>query len=101
MAVGRAIQLTNRDVLVEQRWLRNDISDNSEDTITSRFERQVATVPDNLALVTDEISLTYRELDLTASRIAAALTTLPSPRDRPIVLFMKQDGSARIAATLG
>jgi amino acid adenylation domain-containing protein len=101
MAVGRAIQLTNRDVLVEQRWLRNDTSDNSEDTITSRFERQVATVPDNLALVTDEISLTYRELDLTASRIAAALTTLPSPRDRPIVLFMKQDGSARIAATLG
>ena len=76
MAVGRAIQLTNRDVLVEQRWLRNDTSDNSEDTITSRFERQVATVPDNLALVTDEISLTYRELDLKASHIAASLASL-------------------------
>jgi amino acid adenylation domain-containing protein len=100
MAVGRAIQLTNRDVLVEQRWLRNDTSDNSEDTITSRFERQVATVPDNLALVTDEISLTYRKLDRKASRIAAELASLPCHRDQPIALFMK-DEAARIAAMLG
>jgi amino acid adenylation domain-containing protein len=88
---------------------RNDTSDNSEETIaldnseetiTSRFERQVATVPDKLALVTDEISLTYRALDLKASSIAAALASLPFQTDRPIVLFLK-DEAARIAAMLG
>ena len=86
--------------VLEQQWSRNDTSDNSEDTIASRFERQVAAVPDKLAIVTDEISLTYRALDLKASRIAAALASLPSQRDRPIVLFMK-DEAARIAAMLG
>ncbi len=79
---------------------RNDTSDNSEDTITSRFEWQVATVPDKLAIVTDEISLTYLALDLKASRIAAALTSLPCPRVQPIMLFMK-DEAARLAAMLG
>jgi hypothetical protein len=38
-------------------------SENSEDTIPSRFERQVAAVPDELAIVADETSLTYRALD--------------------------------------
>ena len=86
--------------VLERQWSRNDTSDNSEDTIASRFERQVAAVPDKLAIVTDEISLTYRALDLKASRIAAVLASLPSQRDRPIVLFMK-DEAARIAAMLG
>ena len=85
--------------VLEQRS-DNDTSDNSEDTIASRFERQVTTVPDKLAIVTDEISLTYRALDLQASRIAAALASLPFQTDWPIVLFMK-DEVARIAAMLG
>ena len=60
----------------------------------------MAAVPDKLAIVTDEVSLTYRALDIKASRIAAALTSLPSQRDRPIAIFMK-DEAARIAAMLG
>ena len=40
--------------VLEQQWSRNDTSGNSEDTIVSRFERQVAAVPDELAIVTDE-----------------------------------------------
>ena len=86
--------------IVEQPWSLNDTSNNFEDTIVSRFERQVAAVPDKLALVTDEISLTYRALDLKANRIAAALVSLPSQSERPIVLFMQED-AARIAAMLG
>ena len=86
--------------VLEQQRSDNDTSDNSEDTIASRFERRVAAVPDELALVTDEISLTYRALDLQASRIAAALASLLSQRHRPIALFMK-DEAARIAAVLG
>src|SRR5262252_4303139 len=72
----------------------------SDDTVVSRFERQVAGHPNKLAIVTDESSLTYRTLDLKASWIAAALASLCSQRDRPIVLFIK-DEVARIAAIIG
>jgi amino acid adenylation domain-containing protein len=85
--------------VLEQRW-SSDNSYNSEDTIVSRFERQVRAVPDKLALVTDETSLTYQALDLKASRIAAALATFPSQRDRPIMLFVA-DEVAHIAAMIG
>src|SRR5215472_6997388 len=86
--------------VIEQQRSRDDHSDNLEDTIASRFERQAAAVPDNLAIVTDEISLTYRELDLKASHIAASLALLPSRRDQPIALFMR-DKVTHIAAMLG
>src|SRR5262249_24945580 len=75
-------------------------SENSEDTIALRFERTVAAVPDNLAIVTDESSLTYRTLDLRANQIAAALASLLSHRERPVLLFV-QDQAALIAAMLG
>ena len=87
--------------VLEQQWSHDETSDNSEDTIASRFERQVQAFPDKLAIVTDEISLTYRELDLKATRIAAALTSLPSSRDQPVVLLMKKEEVSRIAAMLG
>jgi amino acid adenylation domain-containing protein len=95
MVVGGAIRHQS-----EQHLLRDDTSDNSEDTIASRFEKQVEAVPDKLAIVTDETSLTYQALDLKASRIAAGLASLPSQRGRPVALFMK-DEAARIAAMLG
>ena len=85
---------------LDAHCLRSDISEISEDTIAARFERQVSQFPDRLALVTDEVSLTYRELDLKASRIAGALASAPFRRDQPVALFMK-DEAARIAAILG
>jgi amino acid adenylation domain-containing protein len=85
-------------VLGRQRS-RSDTSD-TEDTIASRFERLVAAAPDKPAIVTDEISLTYRTLDVKANCIAAALASRPSQRNQPIVLFMKGE-AARIAAILG
>jgi amino acid adenylation domain-containing protein len=85
---------------VDLRRSCNGASDNSEDTIASRFERQVAAVPDKLAIVTDEISLSYGALDQKASRIAAALDSLASQRDRPVMLFMN-DGAEFTAAMLG
>jgi amino acid adenylation domain-containing protein len=85
---------------VEPQSSCDDASDNSEDTVASRFERQVAAVPDKLAIVTDGISLSYRVLDQKASRIAAALASLTSQRDRPVVFFMN-DGADFTAAMLG
>src|SRR5262249_25652274 len=101
MAIDRAIQrqIRNSDV-VEQQWLRDDSLRQSEDTVSSRFELQLAAHPNKLALVTDEISLTYRALDLKASLIAATLIGLPSQHDQPVVIFIK-DEPTRIAALLG
>src|SRR5262245_3876854 len=70
------------------------------DTIGTSFERQAAATPDNLAVVTDELSLTYRELDVMASRIAGGLAILPSDSDRPIALLMSE-GPLLYAAMLG
>src|SRR5262249_51706939 len=70
------------------------------DTIGTRFELQAAATPDNLAVVTDELSLTYRELDTVASRIAGGLAVLPSDGDRPVALLMSE-GPLLYAAMLG
>ena len=43
----------------------------------------------NVAVVTDDISLTYRALDLEANAIAAKLALLPSAPDQPIGLFTR------------
>src|SRR5262245_13280742 len=76
------------------------VSDGPYDTIGARFERQAAATPDNLAVVTDELSLTYRELDAMASRIAGGLAILPSHGDRPVALLMSE-GPLLYAAMLG
>jgi amino acid adenylation domain-containing protein len=86
--------------ILDQQISCDDSSGNTEDTIALRFERQVAAVPDKLAIVTEEISLTYRALDVMANRIAAAMNLLPSRHDRPIILLIK-DEADRIAAMLG
>ena len=76
------------------------VSDGLYDTIGTLFERQAAATPDNLAVVTDELSLTYRELDAVASRIAGGLAVLSSDSDRPVALLMSE-GPFLYAAMLG
>ena len=70
-----------------------DVSDGLYETIGTRFERRAAATPDNLAVVTDELSLTYGELDAVASRIAGGLAVLPSSSDRPVALLMPEGPS--------
>ena len=70
------------------------------DTIASRFDRQVAALHDKLALVTERVSLTYRALDLEASRMAAMLASHPSQRNQPIMILMRDEASC-VAAVLG
>src|SRR5262249_37833171 len=77
-----------------------DVSDGLYETIGTRFERQAAATPDNRAVVTDELSLTYGELDAVASRIAGGLAALPSNNDSPVALLMPE-GPFLYAALLG
>src|SRR5690242_1612901 len=86
--------------VIERQRSRDECSDNFRDTIVSRFELQVETFPDKLAIVTDRISLTYQALDLNANRIAAALVSPLFHSHRPVILFMR-DEAARLATMLG
>lgn len=70
------------------------------DTIASRFEGLAARLPDNLALITPEISLTYRELDALAERMAARIADLVPDPGRPVGLLMRE-GALLYAAMIG
>jgi acyl-coenzyme A synthetase/AMP-(fatty) acid ligase/thioesterase domain-containing protein len=74
--------------------------DNEPDTIASRFEGLAARVPDNLALITPEVSLTYRDLDGLAGRMAARIEALVPDAARPIGLLMRE-GALLYAAMIG
>ena len=76
-----------------------DTQNDPEDTIASRFERQAAATPRNLAIVTEETSITYGELNSKADRIAAILISLPSTPDKPIAVLVR-DEILRAAAIL-
>jgi acyl-CoA synthetase (AMP-forming)/AMP-acid ligase II len=74
----------------ERRAPRNAAPDTSKDTIVSRFERQVATVPNIPAVVTENGSVTYRELGAVTDNVAAHLGALPSRSELPIGLLMAE-----------
>ena len=74
--------------------------DEPQDTIASRFERLAAHIPDNLALITPEVSLTYRELDGLAGRMAAQIEALAPYPARPVGLLMRE-GALLYAAMIG
>ncbi|WP_054815848.1 non-ribosomal peptide synthetase [Nocardia arizonensis] len=52
---------------------RGTLVDERPTTMIAMFERQVAATPDNVAIVSDEIELTYRGLDARANRLAHRL----------------------------
>src|SRR5215210_360509 len=54
------------------------------------FEEQVRRTPDNLALLDDSTSLTYRELDDLADRLAAYLRSLGIGPDEPVGVYMER-----------
>jgi amino acid adenylation domain-containing protein len=70
------------------------------DTIASRFEGLAARISDNLALITPEASLTYRELDGLARRMAARIAALAPDPARPVGLLMRE-GALLYASMIG
>jgi amino acid adenylation domain-containing protein/non-ribosomal peptide synthase protein (TIGR01720 family) len=79
VAVDTDVPVGLVDVLepAERNRLLVELNDTSmptpEVTIPELFERQVATTPDAVAVVFEEMSLTYRELDTQANRLAREL----------------------------
>jgi len=71
-----------------------------EQSIPDRFEQQVASYPDRLAVRTRSHSFTYAELNRAANGLAHLLLTQRGPGTEPIALLLEKD-ALLIAAILG
>jgi len=71
-----------------------------DQSIPSRFRRQVARHPGRLAVHTTHHSLTYEELDRLSNRIARALLSRLGPTAEAVGILMDQ-GASQVAAILG
>ena len=90
-AIGLLPMLTDQDILQLQAW-NDTVSDYPEDqTIVGLFERQVEITPDNIAVVFDGQSLSYRQLNDKANQLAHRLlglkteTGVPLLTDNPLI----------------
>jgi len=68
-----------------------------EQSISTRFEQQVAQYPDNVAVQTTESSLTYRELNTWANNVAA---TLPAGTGPGNIALVFEPGATTIVAIM-
>ncbi len=78
------------------RFPREDV----EGTIPERFERQVEMHPDKIAVEGTEITVTYRELNTLANRIAHAVLAARGECSEPVALLVG-NGAPVVAAMLG
>ncbi|MGH7824579.1 MAG: non-ribosomal peptide synthetase [Candidatus Binatia bacterium] len=71
-----------------------------EESISDRFERQVAKHPDRIAVQTANQTLTYDELNRLSNRLAWAISAQRGDDNEPIALLLEND-APMIAAMLG
>ncbi len=73
----------------------------ADKTIVNLFEQQVESTPDNIAIVSDDTALTYRELNADANRIAHALQEKHSVRPGEFVGVLLDRSERTIVTLLG
>ncbi|TAN35178.1 amino acid adenylation domain-containing protein, partial [Patescibacteria group bacterium] len=75
-AVGRLTMLTGPDILQLQAWNNTATDYPTEQSVVALFERQVEATPDNIAVVFEDRSLSYRQLNDKANQLAHYLLSL-------------------------
>ncbi len=68
-----------------------------ESSVPARFESIVARYPDRLALVDDQVSLTYMELNVAANQVAHGLLEQLGEGNEPVIHLFEQSVEAIIA----
>ncbi|HKG80216.1 MAG TPA: amino acid adenylation domain-containing protein, partial [Pyrinomonadaceae bacterium] len=68
-----------------------------DQTLTARFQQQVERYPNNVAVQTEQCSLTYRELSTWANNVAAALPAAAGPENIALIF---EPGATLIVAIL-
>jgi len=71
-----------------------------EQSIPERFEKMAAQYPDCIAVKTQRRTLTYRDLNEQANRLARALLVKRGERQEPVMLLFEH-GAQEVAALLG
>jgi amino acid adenylation domain-containing protein len=71
-----------------------------ERSLTERFQHQVDTYPDRVAIGNPDDQLTYDELNRAANMVARAVMAVRPGREKPVALFFHSD-TAMIIALLG
>src|ERR1044071_5534568 len=71
-----------------------------EQSICDRFEQQVAAFPDRPAVITENRSYTYTQLNAAANRIARTLLGQDIASAEPVALLLGQE-ALTVAAMLG
>jgi amino acid adenylation domain-containing protein len=69
-------------------------------SIAERFEKIVRTYPDRLAIKSKDYSLTYKELNAAANRVAQRILSQRGAKSEPVPLMMEHDAPV-IGAMLG
>ncbi|MDB4995741.1 MAG: peptide synthetase, partial [Myxococcaceae bacterium] len=81
-------------------WSTSDVVYPKERALHELFEDQARKSPDAIALVLEDVTLTYRELDTRASAVAQRLCAQGVEPDQLVALFMER-GVAMVVALLG
>ncbi|TRW90814.1 non-ribosomal peptide synthetase [Candidatus Methylobacter oryzae] len=84
-AIGQLPLLTEQDILQLQAWNDTATDYPKDQTIVSLFERQATTTPDNIAVVFDGQSLSYRQLNDKANQLAYNLLDLKTKAGAPLL----------------
>jgi amino acid adenylation domain-containing protein len=84
-AIGRLPVLTEQDIRQLQAWNDTAADYPKDQTIVGLFERQVETTPDNIAVVFEGQSLSYRQLNDKANQLAHHLLGLKTETGAPLL----------------
>ena len=84
-AIGSVPMLTEAEVRQLQAWNDTATDYPKDKTLVDLFEAQVERTPDNIAIVFEGQSLTYRQLNAQANQLAHYLLSLAKPDGQPLL----------------
>ncbi len=82
-SIGQLPLMTNAEIQQLQVWNQTDTDYPQDQTLVTLFERQVATTPDRIAVVFEDQSLSYQELNQQANQLAEYLLELKQEQQLP------------------
>ncbi|PZN81911.1 MAG: non-ribosomal peptide synthetase, partial [Candidatus Methylumidiphilus alinenensis] len=84
-AIGTVPMLTEGEIRQLQAWNDTKTDYPQDKTIVDLFEAQVGATPDNIAVIFEDQSLTYRQLNTKSNRLARHLLGLAKPDGQPLL----------------
>ncbi|QLE40068.1 amino acid adenylation domain-containing protein [Nostoc sp. C052] len=81
--IGKLPLMTTAEIQQLQLWNQTSINYPQDQTLVTLFEQQVAQTPDNIAVVFENQSLSYQELNQKANQLAYSLLELQTEQQSP------------------